>query len=128
MNQVGIGGIAAIASVLVIGAVFGRLHGQQDAAIGDRVASVLFAALLILLLVYSAAGRENIGWGVIASAPLIAYTLMLAGTENKRGTDAPRWGFARDHFTVVIIGFNLLLYLAVVVAIAATSFGAGSAG
>ena len=56
-----VGGIASFALILVVGAVFGRLHGSKNggepAGIGDRVMFGLLSLPLIALAVHLAFPR-----------------------------------------------------------------------
>ncbi len=101
MNEKFLGGLAAITTLLVVGAVFGRLHGSGNDSvkpIGDRVMSGLLALPLIALLVDAAFPEAHVAWKLIAPAPLAVYTVLLAGTD----TDW-EWKFSVKYFTRTLI-------------------------
>ena len=100
-----LGGVAAIATLLLVGAVYGRVHGSEGGtvkALGDRVASGLLAIPLISVCVHLAFPNTSMGWVLAAPAPLAVYTLLLAGTDLG-------WGFARKHFMQsLLIGIGVV--------------------
>ena len=94
-----LGGVAAIATLLLVGAVYGRVHGSEGGtvkALGDRVASGLFAIPLISVCVHLAFPNANLGWALAAPAPLAIYTVLLAGTDLG-------WGIARKYFVRTLL-------------------------
>ncbi len=99
MNEKFLGGLAAITTLLVVGAIFGRLHGSGNESvkrIGDRVISGLLALPLIALLTDAAFPAAHIAWKLIAPVPLAVYTVLLAGTDLK-------WKLSQKHFTMTLI-------------------------
>ena len=99
MNEKFLGGLAAITTLLVVGAIFGRLHGSGNDSvkrIGDRVISGLLALPLIALLADAAFPAAHIAWKLIAPVPLAVYTVLLAGTDLK-------WKLSEKHFTMTLI-------------------------
>ena len=113
MNDKLLGGLAAITTLLVVGAVYGRLHGPSNDSvkpIGDRVMSGLLALPLIGLLVDAAFPEAQAVWKIIAPAPMGVYTVLLAGTDSK-------WEFAKKHFTkTLIISVGAIYVVAAIVA------------
>ncbi len=121
MNEKFLGGLAAIMTLLVVGAVFGRLHGSSNdsvksngdraiKAIGDRVISGLLALPLIALLVDAAFPEAHIAWKLIAPAPLAVYVVLLAGTDWK-------WKLSVNYFTrTLIISVGAIYVVAAIVA------------
>jgi hypothetical protein len=116
-----VGGIAAFALILVVGAVFGRLHGAKNggegAAIGDRVMFGLLS-LPVIALAARLAFPQLHWWALAAPVPILLYTVLLALTEN-RPLPAPT---GRPNSTVdragyfVVKNFTPTLFIAVVVA------------
>lgn len=103
-----LGGIAALLIVLVVGAVFGRLHGSDRVAIkpiGDRVACGLLALPLISLAVRLAFPSAHIAWALFAPLPLAIYVVLLAGTDIG-------WTIAKKHFTSTLILGSAVIYAA----------------
>jgi hypothetical protein len=106
-----LGGVAALLIVLVVGAVFGRLHGSDSAAvkpIGDRVACGLLALPLISLAVRLAFPAAHLAWVLSAPLPLAVYVVLLAGTDIG-------WTISKKHFTSTLILGGLLIYVAMAV-------------
>jgi len=107
-----LGGITALLIVLVVGAVFGRLHGSDSAAIkpiGDRVACGLLALPLISLAVRLAFPSAHWAWALSAPLPLAFYVILLAGTDIG-------WPIARNHFTSILVSASVAVYVAMGVA------------
>ena len=72
-------------AVLLVGAVFGRLHGasgDKNAAIGDRVMCGLLALPLIALAIRVAFPASPFFWALLGPAPVLIYTVLLATTEQ----------------------------------------------
>ncbi len=106
-----LGGVAALLAILVIGAVFGRLHGSENApvkAVGDRVACGLLSVPLISVAVALAFPSLNIAWALAAPAPMLLYTGLLAATDAK-------WSLAVKHFTSTLFLGSVAIYLAMAV-------------
>jgi ABC-type dipeptide/oligopeptide/nickel transport system permease subunit len=103
--------IAAITTLLVIGAVYGRVHrggNGKVSAIGDRVMAGLLALPLIALLVRLAFPEESLAWAFLAPVPLAWYVVMLAGTDLD-------WKWCQDSsFTKwLLIGIGMMYVIAV---------------
>ncbi len=101
-------GVAALLAVLVVGAVFGRLHGSENApvkALGDRVACGLLSVPLISVAVALAFPSLNLAWALAAPAPMLLYTGLLAAIDAK-------WSFAVKHFTSTLFLGSVAIYLA----------------
>lgn len=123
MNEKFLGGLAAITTLLVVGAIFGRLHGSGNdsveanddrviQALGDRVISGLLALPLIALLVDAACPEAHVAWKLIAPAPLAVYTVLLAGTD----TDW-KWKLSVKYFTrTLIMSVGAIYVVAAIVA------------
>ena len=77
--------IAALALALVAGAVLGRLHEGTATAIGDRVMCGLLSLPLITLSVHYAFSEHSLLWALVAPAPVLIYTVLLAITEENEG-------------------------------------------
>jgi hypothetical protein len=80
-----VGGIASFALILVVGAVFGRLHGSKNggepAGIGDRVMFGLLSLPVVALAVR--VGFPQLRWWALAApVPILIYTVLLALTEK----------------------------------------------
>src|SRR6516164_9920672 len=78
-------GLASLAVILLVGAVFGRLHGasgDKNAAIGDRVMCGLLALPLIALAIRLAFPASPFFWALLGPAPVLIYTVLLATTEQ----------------------------------------------
>lgn len=110
-----LGGITALLIILIVGAVFGRLHGSKGGLkpIGDRVACGLFALPLISLAVRLAFPSAHLVWALLlAPLPLAIYVVLLAGTDCK-------WKIAMKHFTcaltVGVMGVYVLMVLGVLI-------------
>lgn len=98
-------GVAGLLLVLIVGALFGRLHGSDSAGIkpvGDRVACGLLALPLISIAVALAFPTAHFAWIIWAPLPLATYVVLLAGTESG-------WSLATRHFTrTLIIGVGVI--------------------
>lgn len=106
-------GVGALLLILIVGAVFGRLHGSGDAVIrpiGDRVACALLALPLISISVYLAFPTANLKWVLGAPLPLATYAVLLAGTDME-------WAFAKKHFTGSLIAGVGLIYVTMAIGI-----------
>lgn len=101
-----LGGVAAMLSVLVVGAVFGRLHGAKGGsveALGDRVACGLLAVPLISVTVRLAFPGATLPIELAAPLPLLLYTGLLAGVDAKIG-------FIQRRFTAILFVGSAALY------------------
>lgn len=102
-----LGGVAALLVVLVVGAVFGRVHGSENApvkALGDRVACGLLALPLISIAVFLAFPAAGLAWALAAPAPMLLYTGLLAGVDA-------RWSLPARHFTAVLFAGTCIIYV-----------------
>jgi hypothetical protein len=103
-------GVTGLLLVLVVGALFGRLHGTDNAPIkpiGDRVACGLLALPLISIAVRLAFPSAHIAWVLAAPLPLAVYALLLAGTDLG-------WAISKKHFsTALIVGIGIIYALMV---------------
>lgn len=101
-------GVAALLLVLIVGALFGRLHSSDAGTIkpiGDRVACGLLALPLISIAVRLAFPSAHIAWVLVAPAPLAVYVVLLAGTDLG-------WAVSKKHFnTALVLGIGALYVL-----------------
>ncbi|HEX5056572.1 MAG TPA: hypothetical protein VFX02_08750 [Gammaproteobacteria bacterium] len=92
-------GIAALLLVLIVGALFGRLHGSDGGAVkpvGDRVACGLLALPLISIAVHLAFPGAHVAWALAAPAPLAVYVVLLAGADLG-------WVISRKYFNAALV-------------------------
>lgn len=104
-------GVAALLLVLVVGAVFGRLHGSDGASVkplGDRVACGLLSLPLITVAVLLAFPSSGLGWAIAAPAPMALYVALLVGVDAG-------WNIAKRHFTATLFFGSLAIYLVMAV-------------
>jgi hypothetical protein len=83
MDEKVLGGLAGVITLFIVGAVFGRVAGNDKSGeplIGDRVMSGLIAVPLVSVAVHYLLPTAGIGWVIAAPTPLLAYLLLLAGT------------------------------------------------
>lgn len=99
-------GLSTFIVLLLVGAIFRRLHGSVDALnpLGDRVACGLLAVPLIALLVRLAFPEQDPGWALAAPLPVLVYTALLAGVDAKSV-------LIKTHFTTILFGILVSLYL-----------------
>lgn len=105
-------GVTALLLVLVVGTIFGRLHGSDDTRIepiGDRVACGLLALPLVTVAVSIAFPTVSLAWALAAPTPLALYVVLLAGIDAK-------WAIAKDHFISTLVFGSFAIYLAMAVA------------
>jgi hypothetical protein len=116
MNDSATGALAAVTvllSLLLVAAIFGRIHRQEGASVeplGDRVISGLLALPLVscwVMLVFPAA---SIWWVLAAPVPLAFYLVLLAGTDPERG-----FRVVRERFTQILLAGVGGYYLALAV-------------
>jgi len=110
-----LGGVATLLAVLVVGAVFGRLHGTNYGQIGDRVACGLFALPLIILAVHLAFPGACVLWLVLAPLPLAGYVALLAGTDKRMRISKNLSAISRKRFTFALIAWCLFIYAGMIV-------------
>ncbi len=102
-------GIAAITTLLVVGAIYGRLHGASNGAIpalGDRVMAGFLALPLIAALTRAAFPVSHVAWALAAPLPLTFYVVLLAGNDLE-------WSWCKEKaFTrSLLIGVGVLYVL-----------------
>lgn len=104
-----------IAAVLVAACVLGRLFNKDDAAIvkatGDRVMCGLLALPLIAHAVHGAYPMLPLQLVLLAPAPLLIYTFMLAFTDfrEEKGNKVTAYlaeNFSRVLFVAVVLFFG----------------------
>ena len=105
-------GIALLLTVLIVGAVFGRLHRNSKSEalehLGDRVMFGLLALPLIALLAHAASPGTSVVWKLILPGPMAVYTVLLAGTdEESKGNFAK---LSKHHFKKTLIISSFALY------------------
>ena len=111
MNSVAQGGLTAVTSVLVlllIAAIFNRVHGQGVDAKGDRVFAGLLAIPLITLWVSLVFPNAGLSWALLAAVPLVIYIVLLSLTDaNRPGLSLQN--LKSDRFTlsllISVVGF-----------------------
>jgi hypothetical protein len=102
-------GLSAFIVLLLVGAIFRRLHvsaNEQNGLdkIGDRVACGLLAVPLICVLVRTAFPKEDPFWALMAPLPVVLYTGLLTGVDaNSR--------IIKNNFTKILFGTLVVLYL-----------------
>ena len=107
-----LGGVAALLLVLVVGTLFGRLHGSTGGevkACGDRVACGLLALPLISLAVHLVFPSANLAWALTAPLPLAVYVVLLAGTDMG-------WTVSKKYFTTTLVFAGLGVYASMALA------------
>jgi cation transport ATPase len=108
------GGLAAVTSVLVlllIAAIFNRVHGQGVNVKGDRVIAGLLALPLITLWIQLVFPKASLWWALLAPLPLAVYVVLfsLTGVPPK-----PRFSWENlrnDAFTLALLISFGILYL-----------------
>lgn len=101
-----LGGIAGFLLVLLVGTLFGRVHGSsddRDKAVGDRVACGLLAVPLISVAVHFAFPQAHLAWALAAPVPLLVYVVLLAGTDMQ-------WEVSEKRFTRTLLWVSLTAY------------------
>jgi hypothetical protein len=111
-----LGGIATLLLVLIVGTVFGRLHGSSNGAevkpIGDRVACGILALPLISLAVRLAFSSAHLAFVLLAPLPLAVYVVLLAGTDENIN-----WAISTRYFTLTLILASMVIYVAMAVCV-----------
>ncbi|HJS07755.1 MAG TPA: hypothetical protein VJ809_08840 [Pirellulales bacterium] len=116
-------GVSALLLILIVGALFGRLHGGGDGAvkaIGDRVACGLLALPLISIAVHLAIPGVHLGWVLAAPTPLFVYVVLLACTDLKSASpdDKSRARKAiKNNFTAALVIGIAAIYVVMVACI-----------
>jgi len=116
MNSGVTGSLAAVTvllSLLLVAAVFGRVHRQAGASVeplGDRIIAGLLAVPLVSCWVKLVFPAASIWWVLAAPVPLAFYLVLLAGTDPAQGFAA-----AREHFTQILLALVGVYYLALAV-------------
>jgi len=106
-----LGGIGSLLLVLLVGTLFGRLHGSAGGevkAVGDRVACGLLAVPLVSLAVRLAFPTVHLAWALSAPFPLVVYVVLLAGTDMG-------WKVSQKYFTLSLVLASLVAYSAMAV-------------
>lgn len=107
-----LGGVSTLLLVLLVGTLFGRVHGSAGGevkAVGDRVACGLLALPLISVAVRLAFPSAALVWALAAPLPLALYVLLLAGTDIG-------WAISRRYFTIALALGGLGIYAAMALA------------
>ncbi len=110
--------VTPVLLVLLIAAIFGRIHhqggeGATVGPLGDRIIAGLLALPLISCWVKLVFPDAPIAWAVAAPVPLAIYIILLAGTDRQRG-----FRLAREHFTqALLIGVGIFYVLLAAVAL-----------
>jgi ABC-type dipeptide/oligopeptide/nickel transport system permease subunit len=97
-------GLASLAMILIVGAVFGRLYGttkqERDMALGDRVMCGLLALPLMALAIHLALPQSGPYWMLLGPAPVLIYTVRLAAEEKCPGK---KWGISDFTRTLLVV-------------------------
>jgi hypothetical protein len=121
MNNAVPGALAAVTAVLLvllIAAIFGRIHGQaaegaEVEPLGDRIVSGLLALPLVACWVRLVFPAAPVWWAVAATVPLAIYVVLLAGTDPQHG-----FSLARDRFNYALLaGVGIFYVILAVVAL-----------
>ena len=110
-------GVAGITTLLLVGAILGRVHGATGSSVkptGDRVMCGLLALPFISLSVHLALPHVHVGWALGAAVPMAIYTVLLAGTNLG-------WTVSNKHFTKALVLAVGVVYLIGIVVLLATS-------
>jgi hypothetical protein len=108
------GALAAVTAVLVvllIAAIFGRIHGQaaegaEVKPLGDRIVSGLLALPLVACWITLVFPKAPVWWAVAAPVPLAIYVVLLAGTDPQHG-----FSLAKDQFNYTLLASVGIFYL-----------------
>jgi hypothetical protein len=109
-------GVGSLLILLMIGAVFGRLHAKENSGfqpLGDRVACGLFALPLISIAVRLLFPEVPVGWALAAPLPVLVFVVLLAGVDLG-------WRVSRQYFTLALVAGVGMIY-AVMAAVATMS-------
>jgi hypothetical protein len=111
--------VTAVLLVLLIAAIFGRIHRQSGEGarvepLGDRIIAGLLALPLITGWVKLVFPDTHIAWALAAPVPLAIYIILLAGTDPQRG-----FRLAQEHFNqALLIGVGIFYVILAAVALA----------
>ena len=123
--------------LLLIAAIFNRVHGEGINTQGDRVISGLLALPLITLWVKLVFPNTNILWALVAPLPLAIYVLLLSctavppdscesvGADEEGDIDEQPFSLknlTEDRFTLALLVFCGSVYI-VLAAFALKGFG-----
>lgn len=121
MDEKVLAGLAAVVTVFIVGAVFGRVSGDDPTKhpmIGDRVMSGLIAIPLVSIAFHYLLPKAPIGWAVAAPVPLAIYVVLLAGTDEKFAS-APWRNLSESRFVQTLLlavgSFYLIVAAAVLI-------------
>jgi hypothetical protein len=115
VNVAAEGGLAAVTSVLVlllIAAIFNRIHGQGVNAKGDRVIAGLLTIPLITLWVQLVFPKASLWWALLAPLPLAVYVVLFSLTGLPPNPPVSWENLRRDRFTLALLISFGILYLA----------------
>jgi len=96
--------------LLLIAAIFNRVHGQGVDAKGDRVIAGLLALPLITVWVQLAFPKADQWWAGLAPLPLAIYVVLFSMTNASE----PHFSWEnlrRDRFTLFLLVSAAILYL-----------------
>ncbi len=114
MNVGAEGGLAAVTSVLVvllIAAIFNRVHGQGVNVKGDRVIAGLLALPLITLWVHLVFPKASLWWALLAPLPLAVYVVLFSLTGVPPNPLVSWENLRNDVFTLALLISFGILYL-----------------
>jgi hypothetical protein len=127
MNNIAPGALTAVSAVLLvllIAAVFGRIHQQagentEIKPLGDRIISGLLALPLVACWVSLVFPDAHVGWALAAPVPLAIYIVLLAGTDEQRGFALAQRRF--NYALLIGVGIFYVILAAIVLAVASRS-------
>ncbi len=114
MNVGAEGGLAAVTSVLVlllIAAIFNRVHGQGVNVKGDRVIAGLLALPLITLWIQLVFPKASLWWALLAPLPLAVYVVLFSLTGVPPNPLVSWENLRNDGFTLALLISFGILYL-----------------
>jgi hypothetical protein len=125
MNNIAPGALTAVTAVLLvllIAAIFGRIHQQagentEIKPLGDRIISGLLALPLIVCWVSLVFPDAHVGWALAAAVPLAFYIVLLAGTDEQRGFPLAQ----RQFNNALLIGVGIFYVILAAIALTVTS-------
>jgi hypothetical protein len=127
MNNIAPGALTAVTAVLLvllIAAIFGRIHQQagentEIKPLGDRTISGLLALPLIACWVSLVFPDAHVGWALAAPVPLAIYIVLLAGTDEQRGFALAQGRF--NYALLIGVGIFYVILAFIVLAVASRS-------